>query len=843
MLEIFFTNERGNNMNLEDAVKYIIDGDAVLFVGAGFSKGATNIKNTPMKDAKGLCKDLCEEMKVKRSDDLAKVSNLYLGQKQDKKYYAQAQKMITKLQDAFLCATKGYLPEQRTIALQDWMRIYTTNYDDVIERIYEEAGKEIVPMTLKNRIRDFSEGKAIIHLNGLVRNLDVDKLDDEFKLTTRSYLIENFNASEIKQVFQQDLRNARAIIFVGTSLGYDLEVQRVIYGIEDIQDKVIFIDRKLEDGEEPDPFEVNAKRNLGELLYQGTSGFAKEIERVVGIYKKKTNPVQLRSFRLIDHKKMTYREATKQSRWNLLTVGKAERDLVYSHLDDDNYLVRRDVADSILRNVRNQKGGVHIIHSNLGNGKSCLMQYLMCRFAKEKMVFEYVDQYADYERECREITRHEGEKVIFFESYNLHLKAIERLKFYLNEDVTLILSCRTFLNYHMIYDLAKTLNQNVDSFLEYDIDRLSNQEKEKIVLQFQNMPVAEFKDKGKKQGVQLLDKCGGNWAGIAIYYFKTEQVSKQLDQIYGELAKDSKRFDLLLGCIINNVVGLNLLDNQLYTLLEISQREVGITRDANINEMVGMYEGKLELRSAILSLFFIRKNGLYKDVMQVMEKMIRNADMLFSEDAQNIKRLLISISNISELFYKNKYGLETFKEDDLQEEIIEYFGKISDEAYYKKNQFFWLQYAMACMDLKKYEMAENNFKLSYQYAKEKRIESYQIDVQYGRFLLEKGCISELKDAEAFKIFREAHSLWQKVLNNKEAESYYVYRQITVYQQFLEKNIHVFKGEEFNKSVKMIDNFIKNINRNKRSNIRRRDMENSVKKLEECRKLLWSKVLE
>ena len=47
-------------MDLEQAVKHIIDGDAVLFLGAGFSREARNISNNLMKDASGFSKELCK---------------------------------------------------------------------------------------------------------------------------------------------------------------------------------------------------------------------------------------------------------------------------------------------------------------------------------------------------------------------------------------------------------------------------------------------------------------------------------------------------------------------------------------------------------------------------------------------------------------------------------------------------------------------------------------------------------------------------------------------------------------------------------------------------------------
>lgn len=825
-------------MDLEQAVKHIIDGDAVLFLGAGFSREAKNISGNFMKDASDFSKELCKEMNVREEEDLGKVSNLYLGTKQSKDYYSKAQKLIARLQDYFICAPKGYSDSQKTIVLQDWMRIYTTNYDDIVERIYENEKREIIPMTLKNSQSEIIQHNSIVHINGLVRNLDVNKLENEFKLVTRSYLIEDFNNSDVKYCFRQDLRNARAIIFVGTSLKYDLDIQRIVYSIENIQDKVIFIDRELGEGEEPDVFEINEKEILGNLLFKGTKGFACELERVAKYYKKNNSQIVFRSFKEIDERKLVHRDVTNQNTWNLLTIGKIDSEVLYAHIDDDKYIIRRDIADSIVNNVEKRTGMVHIIHSNLGNGKTCLMQYLMYRLADSKKVFEYVEQYPDYEKECKKIIEMEGEKILFFENYNLCFDALKKLRGYMDSTITLIVSCRTFLNLNMFSQLSKVLGKKTDDLFEYDIDVLSNIEKEKIAVMLHNMKVAEFKDIGKKQGLYKLKKYS-QWADVVVFYFKSEPVSAQLDIIYSELSKDPNKLLLVLGCIVNNIVGLNLLAGQLFDLLEIQQGKVGITRDPNVNEMIGNSQGRIELRSSILSLYFIRKNSLYQDTIAVMSKMVRNADRLQSEDAKNIKRQLISISNISELFYKSKLGLNAISNDDLQDEILDYFGAISDVTYYKKNQFFWLQYAMACMDLRKYEMAENHFKLAYNYAREKNINPYQIDVQYGRFLLEKGCQTDINGRDSFKILKEAHNLWQKVLNNYDAESYYVYRQVALYEEFIEKYMKYFNNSEFNKVNQMINTFLKNIERSQQHGIRQSEINNAIKHLKESKRFLWN----
>ena len=50
-----------NTEKIEKIVRNALDGNAILFIGAGFSVGAKNINNTAFPVAKGLCKILIEE--------------------------------------------------------------------------------------------------------------------------------------------------------------------------------------------------------------------------------------------------------------------------------------------------------------------------------------------------------------------------------------------------------------------------------------------------------------------------------------------------------------------------------------------------------------------------------------------------------------------------------------------------------------------------------------------------------------------------------------------------------------------------------------------------------------
>lgn len=113
-------------MELENAIKHVIDGEGIAFLGAGFSVDATNIIGKKLKDASELSKELCSELDIKANRNLSDVSDFYMEMVTD-----GPRKMVEKLVDYYRCNTVE--DEHKIIASLPWKRVYTTNYDNVFE--------------------------------------------------------------------------------------------------------------------------------------------------------------------------------------------------------------------------------------------------------------------------------------------------------------------------------------------------------------------------------------------------------------------------------------------------------------------------------------------------------------------------------------------------------------------------------------------------------------------------------------------------------------------------------------------------------------------------------------
>ncbi|MDQ6651591.1 MAG: hypothetical protein M3Y84_02490 [Acidobacteriota bacterium] len=84
-------------MDIDSGLEYVLAGETVLFIGAGFSTGAKNLRNSPLKTGGGLAKYLSAEVKLPESTSLEDASEEFALQRGDAA-------LITELQQEFTAA-------------------------------------------------------------------------------------------------------------------------------------------------------------------------------------------------------------------------------------------------------------------------------------------------------------------------------------------------------------------------------------------------------------------------------------------------------------------------------------------------------------------------------------------------------------------------------------------------------------------------------------------------------------------------------------------------------------------------------------------------------------------
>jgi hypothetical protein len=204
-------------MDLSTGIQQILDGDAVLFVGAGFSLEAVNIRNKQLMRGSEIAGHFTSLVGLPHGTGLEDAAEAY-----SEDFGVDA--LMQEVQEEF--TVKDVCPHHRYIAALPWNPVYTTNYDNVFEVASRLERQRLTPVTMGDDIyRMPKDHRICVHFNGYVDRLDRTKILDELKLTDSSYVTAAVSDSQWAMLFRQDIRIASAVFFVGYSL-YDIDIKR-----------------------------------------------------------------------------------------------------------------------------------------------------------------------------------------------------------------------------------------------------------------------------------------------------------------------------------------------------------------------------------------------------------------------------------------------------------------------------------------------------------------------------------------------------------------------------------------------------------------------------------------
>ncbi len=200
-----------NKKDLDDLLRLISQGNTLLFVGSGFSTFAYNLKDEKMPIAKELANKIGNLGNFNADGDL-----FYAVEKYLKNFSKRT--LISFLEEEF--TTKKFVPILKNILKFQFRRIYTTNYDDVIEKVSSSLGINRKSIDVEVSPKDYFKYLNIcIHINGYIKNLNETTFEKSFKLSESSYLeTDSFTRSQWWYSFKKDLEASNAIVFVGYSL-------------------------------------------------------------------------------------------------------------------------------------------------------------------------------------------------------------------------------------------------------------------------------------------------------------------------------------------------------------------------------------------------------------------------------------------------------------------------------------------------------------------------------------------------------------------------------------------------------------------------------------------------
>lgn len=797
-------------MELNQAIKNAIDGNAILFLGSGYSIGAENLSGAKFLSGKSLAKCLCDELDITEDLSLDIASDIYIENKNETQ-------LIEKLNLIYYAKSIG--DSHKTIASLPWKRVYTTNYDNVYELASSQISKRVKPITIdEDPSKHIGVNNLCVHINGYIDKLDHDSLKKSFKLTSTSYLTDEFSNSKWGTVFRHDMNLAKAIIFIGYSL-YDIDIQRIIIGQSDFKEKCIFIV-----GDNPSVSEKHIIGKFGRLVVGGHEIISQKISSISAEYERNTSGLRLYSFEevTISDKRV---EIDDESLTKLLLYGEYNIDNIFSSVAGETqrpFYIKRSEFISILNSIGSGKN-IHVIYSDLGNGKTLLTEGIsahLLRAGYRVFRFKSYPEYAN--NDLDQILNLDEKCLIVIENYHRAMPSIELIGTRHCENKIILLTERSSLHEYFSDDLYQIIGEG--KVCEYDCNKLKLKEVDEVISLIESAPLWR-----EKSGWSLLKKrkhiqedLKSELQAVLVDIVESPDMHNRFKSIFGQIIAGSPLQDVIIlslalkslnysadSYIISDLIGVSSLSKVLKSVPK------------DISEIIKLSSNGVFMKSSIVSRYILNN---FTSGMFVVDLLIKIANksyslMHFNSIYKNIFFDLQRCSVVQTLL----------PESQKRESLINYFQAIKNIGRNKWSPHFWVQYGIARLSFKDYDLARECFKTAYGYGEAlDNFDTYQIDNHYARLIIESSLESRNKNASIDAV-RESHKLLMKQMNRVNFNKHYPFRVASSYLDVVnafkmhlskdDKQMFIDYSEDFLKKIHSLPyNFAQNryVNKCKKS---------------------------
>lgn len=763
-------------MDLNHAIERALDGHAILFLGSGFPFGATNVANTKFKRGTELATALSKAAGLPADATLDDAAEAYLEMLGEDALIQLLQREYT---------VQKVKPFHRTYATIPWNRIYTTNYDNVIEHCYALEKATLVPITLDLDPYTVAKDSTLcVHLNGLIDRLDRESLGTQLKLTETSYLTEAISESPWAVLFREDLRLAQAVFFIGYSL-YDLDIKRILFEFPTLKDKCFFVL-----GSDPDANLLRRVSRFGTHVPLYAEGFAKELEAAKKTYVPAV-PTVITGVAIKETvAPVTRKPITDQDFVNLMLFGtRSDGHITESYALPKLYFLERPAVKHAFELIDKGHRLLAVV-SNLGNGKSLFLDGLRIR-ATEKgyRVFDAQERTSNISQELLSLAKLPGKLILTIEEYQGWLDDIRLFRLNSSQQAVIIVSARNSIHDVLVDDLVS--KAGVDEIPEIQLDSLSDDDAEWVIDAFNEYGM--WGDWHKKSRAQkrrfVINVCRRQMHAILLKLLESPDIGKRLRSAFQDVSKKKTPHELMLSILILTLINQRPTIDMLVDLWGAQAVNlVQLRREGAFREFLDADHAEVRVRSPVAAEYLLKNIADPATVVDVLVHITRKADdaSRATERYKRIFRQLITFSSIQSVL----------PETNNKDAIIRFYESIKNLRQCRNNPLFWFQYAIASLVIEDLFRAGRYFKTAYSLATDTGFDTYQIDNHFARFLLVKA-IRECAVKEAMANFRRARNIINRQVTNE--RRHYPYRVAVAYQEFLDR----FAGELAPKDIQEI----------------------------------------
>ena len=732
-------------MEFNEAIEHAIDGNAVLFIGSGFSFGAKNISGSAPLSGRALAKKLYNDVGVETDDyNLALASQMFVRTR-------SLQELSKLVREMFIIRTPGdyHIP----VASISWRRVYTTNYDNLFELSANQAGRAMVPVVLSDPPEKYlSESNVCVHINGHIEKMVSSDLNNQFKLTFESYLTDEFTPSKWSAVFRNDIALAQAVIFIGYSM-YDLDIQRIVSNA-DIRDKAIFIVSPDTKPTSPDGIILPT---FGTYYPIGVKAFGDAIVSIRKTYAPKSRPqnfvalkemlpaASLNEVRNVDVEGLFLYGDLVPELMSLTSGSQTEPTQRF-------YLLNRGALELAEEAIKHRDV---VFTSELGNGKTVAVEQLCLSLAQQGWkVYKVETDDKETRRELDRLLRLDEKILLAIDPYIPFLDLIDFVSVRRQgKQIRFVLTARSNIHEAYLDRLEESLRTT--EIVEVDVNKLSPTDVKSLTTLVDSFGLwADFSAYTPQQKNELLvQKCESQLHQFLLKFYSSPQISSKIKEIFSSFTGEVEK--IVIGAFILKGTGLPVDKRYLNDLLNNSP----ILRLSNIDKtsLQPLWDetgGQLRLKSSVLAEYYLTNLASAAKVASILSEMFTNAHKLQTLDKEYVyfMRSVMTYSALQKIIPKSG----------LRNATINFYESIQTFKFTQRNPHYWLQYAIARLSLEDdHDAVETYFKSAYSFAKGSGgYDTFQIDNHYARFLLAKSVRSTVT-ANAYNNFIEATQILRR----------------------------------------------------------------------------------
>lgn len=671
---------------------------SILFLGSGFSLGATNIANEGPPNGRGLRRHFIQQLKLPADTDYS-LQILTEEFAED-----NAKKLRDELYRIFRLTT--LTPGQKAILNRPWRRIYSTNYDDAVE--LHRLSNKLPPNTfdISESVPSKLPNGAVIHLHGSIRLITEENVRESLVLGEASYVNQYVVRHPWYDQFQRDLAFASALYIIGYSLA-DYHIAGLLMANPKLAERTVFIQ-----GPVPDQTFVRRTAQYGRTLFIGTDGFADALVRAPR--PAAPNLDNLRSFRSLapTRDKKAGARPTATEVYDLLVYGDFDPGRLARSQPGQDYAISRADAVRTAADALKDKAAL-VVDGRLGNGKSIFLHLLAFELSTQGWTCLLLRPgHPDLQREAAVLTGAER-VVIFIEQYSAAQDTLRGLRDALPK-AKLVVEVRTGAFEVRFHELSGLLPMPFD---RVSLNALSRAE----VLAFRKLcSSAGLRAPGEDRTSDLRD--------MLLDLFENKAIR---DRVHTALAplfeKRSIRRILTMTMLIamhQGVVGAGFIRSvigedpfmALKPLEDLSQEIFEASADG------------FRVRSAVFSSFvinaFIEPEEIADAVVQVT---------LAAAERRGERSYRILMSNMM-AYSSLRRTLRDKGDPNLI--IVKIYERLRYDERVNGEPLFWLQYAIAMVEIPRLDTADEYIATAYRKAGEiAGFLTYQIDTQAFRIAL------------------------------------------------------------------------------------------------------------